>query len=148
MNLKKILNKDLITVTLEGDSKKEVIENLLDLLMRGGKITDRDSAVKCILDRESKMSTGIQDGIAIPHGKTSAVSEMVACVGVKRDGVDFESLDGKPSRLFIMTLSPENRTGPHVQFLAQISQILKDPAIREELINADSDEALLKMITE
>ncbi len=148
MNLKKILYKELVSVSLEGSSKREIIENLLDLLMHTGKVTDRDLALKCILDREAKMSTGIQDGIAIPHGKTSAVSEMIACVGINKDGVDYESLDGKPSRLFIMTLSPENRTGPHVQFLAQISQILKESETREKLINAGSDELLLQMLTE
>ena len=148
MDLEKILSKDLVTVTLKGETKNEIIGNLLDILMKSGKISDREAALKCIMDREAKMSTGIQDGIAIPHGKTSAVSEMVACVGINKKGVDFESLDGEPSRLFIMTLSPVDHTGPHVQFLAQISQILKEADTRELLINSDSDETLLKRLTE
>ena len=90
------------------------------------------------LERESKMSTGIQQGIAIPHGKTDAVDELLACVGIVKDGVDFEALDGISSKIFIMTLSPLTRTGPHVQFLAEISRVLTNEEMRIKLINAGS----------
>ena len=148
MDLKKILNIDVVTTDLQGENKHEVIINLLDLLMKSGKVIDREQAEKCIFERETKMSTGIQDGIAIPHGKTRAVAEMIACVGVKKGGIDFDALDNKPSRIFILTLSPEDRSGPHVQFLAQISQLIKDEEVRDRLINAKTNEGLLKIITE
>jgi PTS system nitrogen regulatory IIA component len=89
------------------------------------------------------MSTGIQEGIAIPHGKTDAVDELVACVAIKKEGIDFESLDGKPSRIFIMTLSPANKVGPHVQFLAEISRLLKRTEARAQMLSAGSAEELL-----
>ncbi|MEA1912115.1 MAG: PTS sugar transporter subunit IIA, partial [Spirochaetota bacterium] len=117
MNLKKILNTNLVELDLRGNSKQEIIENLLDILVKTGKVADRDMALKAIMEREAKMSTGIQQGVAIPHGKTDVVKELLACVGIVKDGVDFEALDGISSKIFIMTLSPLSRSGPHVQFL-------------------------------
>ena len=119
MNLRKILSPEVICMNLESESKDDVIEELLDLLMASGKVSDRDQALAAIKDRESKMSTGIQHGVAIPHGKCAAVTELAACIGLKPEGIDFDALDGEPSSIFIMTLSPTDRTGPHVQFLAE-----------------------------
>lgn len=131
---------------LPGKSKPEVIESLLDLIMKTGKIKNRDAALACILDREKKMSTGIQEGVAIPHGKTEAVDELLACVAIKKEGIDFESLDGKHSRIFIMTLSPVNKVGPHVQFLAEISRLLRQEDAREKMVSVGSADELLDLI--
>ena len=131
---------------LPGKSKPEVIESLLDVIMKTGKIKNRDAALACILDREKKMSTGIQAGVAIPHGKTEAVDELPACVAIKKEGVDFESLDGEHSRIFIMTLSPVNKVGPHVQFLAEISKLLRQKDAREKMVSAGSENELLDLI--
>ena len=146
MNLKKILNKNMVCMDLPGNSKQEVIEALLDVIMKTGKVKDRNAALKCILDREEKMSTGVQEGVAIPHGKTEAVDELLACVAIKKEGVDFEALDGKMSLIFIMTLSPENKIGPHVQFLAEISRSLKHKEIREKMMSASSEDELLDLL--
>ena len=146
MNLKKILNKNLFCLDLPGESKQEVIEALLDVIMKTGKVKDREAALACLLDREQKMSTGVQEGIAIPHGKTEAVDELLACVALKKEGVDFEALDGKKSRIFIMTLSPANRIGPHVQFLAEISKMIRHKGKREKMLSAGSADELLDLI--
>jgi len=146
MNLKKILNTNLVELNLQGDSKQEVIENLLDILVKTGKVKDRALALEALLDREAKMSTGLQQGIAIPHGKTDAVDELLVCVGIVKGGMDFEALDGIPSKIFIMTLSPETRSGPHVQFLADISRVLTSEGMREKLINAETKDELLSLI--
>ena len=146
MNLKKILNKDMVCMDLPGTSKQEVIEALLDVIIKSGKVKDRNAALRCILDREEKMSTGVQEGIAIPHGKSEAVDELLACVAIKKEGVDFQALDGKMSRIFIMTLSPENKIGPHVQFLAEISRILKHKETREKMMSAGSEDELLELL--
>jgi PTS system nitrogen regulatory IIA component len=106
-------------------------------------VTDRDAVLSALMDRERKMSTGIQHGVAIPHGKTSAVKNLVACIGIKKDGVDFASLDGEPSRIFIMTLSPLDRVGPHVQFLAEVSMVIKTEEARERLLNAKTAQEVL-----
>jgi len=146
MNLKKVLYPDVISLDLPGDTKNEIIESLLDLLVGTGKVKDRDAALACILEREKKMSTGIQNGVAIPHGKTPVVDELVACVGMKKAGVDFEALDNQPSKIFVMTLSPVNRTGPHLQFLAEVGQLLKQKNQREALLAAATKEEVLSII--
>ena len=148
MNLRKVLSPELISLGLKASTKQEVVEELVDLLMRGGRINDRDAALQAVLERESKMSTGIQHGVAIPHGKTSAVNDLVACVAVKPEGIDFESLDGEPSTIFIMTLSPLNKTGPHVQFLAEISRLLKTAESRERILKVTSKQELLSVLLE
>ena len=148
MNLKKVLNKNVAKLELQGSSKQEIIENLLDILVKTGKVKDRVAALEALLEREAKMSTGIQEGIAIPHCKTDAVNELLACVGIKKDGVDFQALDGIPSNIFIMTLSPLTRTGPHVQFLAEISRVLTSEEMRTKLINAGSEEELVSLIVQ
>jgi len=147
MDLNTILNENLVTVRLAGSTKREVIENLLDMLMTTGKVTDRQEALECILQREEKMSTGIENGVAIPHGKSDSVLEMVACVGIVPGGMDFQALDGKPSRLFILTLSPSRQSGPHIRFLSYISHILQDRKFRERLFLAGSDRELLELLT-
>ncbi len=143
MKLKHVLTEDVIELDLKGSGKQEIIEELLDILMRTGKVSDRDDALAQLLAREQKMSTGIQFGVAIPHAKTRAVKELVACIGIKREGVDFAALDGKQSDLFIMTLSSTTRTGPHVQFLAEISMVLKDEQARERILAAGTAKEVL-----
>ncbi|MCK4543317.1 MAG: PTS sugar transporter subunit IIA [Spirochaetales bacterium] len=145
MNLKKLLAPKMVLTELAGSTKEEVIENLVDLLMESGKIKDREVALACILAREQKMSTGMQNEIAIPHGKSDTVDELIVCIALKKEGIDFESLDGMPSKIFIMTISPLNRSGPHVQFLAEISQLLKEEEKREQLLAAETAEEILKV---
>ncbi|MFH0879518.1 MAG: PTS sugar transporter subunit IIA [Lentisphaerota bacterium] len=151
MNLKKALSADTILLDMKSTTKDAVIEELVGLLMAAGKIKDlkcQQEAVKAVMDRERKMSTGMQNGIAIPHGKTNVVEGLVAAIGVKKDGIDFGSLDGKPSRIFVMTISPDNRTGPHIQFLAEISRHLNDPLIRERILNAQSKQEVMDCLSE
>ena len=92
------------------------------------------------------MSTGMKHGIAIPHGKTQAVSELVACVGVSDKEVDFEALDHKGCRIFIMTLSPPDKTGPHLQFLAEVSMLFRSEEKRQAILKAKSSEELLAIL--
>jgi len=94
------------------------------------------------------MSTGMKHGIAIPHGKTTTVNELVACIGVSDTAVDFDSLDHEPCRIFIMTLSPLEKTGPHLQFLAEISLLFKSSEKRKEILNATSPECVLRILSE
>lgn len=128
---------------LRGTNKKEIIQELLGLLVKAGRVSEVDTVLGELMERERKMSTGIQHGVAIPHAKTRAVKNLVACIGIKRDGIDFQSLDGEPSRIFIMTLSPIDRVGPHVQFLAEISMVIKTEEAREQLIQAKNPQEVL-----
>ena len=143
MKLKNILSPQLVTTHLKGNTKEEIIGELLDILVEDGKVSDRDSVFAELMERERKMSTGIQHGVAIPHAKTKAVKSLVACIGIKREGVDFQSLDGEASRIFIMTLSPIDRVGPHVQFLAEISMVIKTEEARARLIQAQTPQDVL-----
>lgn len=147
MNLKKLLSEDTIIYSLKGTSKEEIIEEMVDHLVLRGRIKDRDAALKAVLEREQKMSTGMQHGIAIPHGKTDSVDKLVTAMGLKREGVDFGSMDGKPSTIFIMTISSISRTGPHIQFLSEISQVLNDPEKRERILKAQSPSEVLDVLT-
>jgi PTS system nitrogen regulatory IIA component len=148
MNLKSVLTAETICLHLKGSTKNEIINELLDILVAAKKITDRESAYAAIIDREEKMSTGMKHGIAIPHGKSNTITDLVACIGISSNAIDFDSLDHEPCRIFIMTLSPVEKTGPHLQFLAEISQLFKSGEKRSEILNADSPEALLKILSE
>ena len=147
MNLKKILTNDSILPELKADTKRGVIEEIAASMAAAGTLTNRTAAAQALLAREEKMSTGMQNGIAIPHGKTDAVSQLVAAIAIHRTGVDFAAMDGKPSHIFIITLSPENRAGPHIQFLAEISRVLSRPELRQKLMNSSTADEILNLLT-
>lgn len=147
MNLRKLLPESTIRMHLSSDTKKGVVEEMVDSLVESGKIRNRTAALSAILEREEKMSTGMQHGIAIPHGKTDTVDELIATIALKREGVNFESLDGQPSTIFIMTLSPLNRAGAHIQFLAEISQLLNEPERRAAVLASQNPRELLDALT-
>ena len=147
MNLKSVLTTDTVNLHLKGKTKDEIIGELLDILVASGKVTDRAEALSCVLDRERKMSTGMKHGIAIPHGKTDSVSDLVACIGISDNPVDFDSLDQEPCRIFIMTLSPVSKTGPHLQFLAEVSLLVKSAEKRQDILSAKSKEDVIKILT-
>jgi len=147
MNLKKVLLKDSVLPQLQAETKTDAIQELVDFLVQTHRISDRETALQAVLDREAKMSTGMQNGIAIPHGKTDAVSELLVAIAIKKDGIDFDAMDGQPCTIFIMTLSPENRTGPHIQFLAEISKLLGSAELREKLVHAGSADEILHLLT-
>jgi PTS system nitrogen regulatory IIA component len=148
MNLKTILTTDTIELHLKGSNKKEIINELLDVLVKAGKIQDREAALNALMDREEKMSTGMKHGIAIPHGKCAATEDLVACIGISDSPIEFDSLDHKPCRIFIMTLSPVEKTGPHLQFLAEISLLFKSSEKREEILKARTAEEVQKILAE
>ena len=143
MKIKRTLNPEVIVTSLKSTTKTEVIGELLDILIASGKVSDRAAVFSALMERERKMSTGIQHGVAIPHAKTSAVKELVACIGLKPEGIDFNALDGQLSRIFIMTLSPIDRVGPHVQFLAGVSMVIQTQEAREQLLQAKTAQDVL-----
>ncbi len=147
MNIRKAITKETICLSLAAREKDAIIEELVDLLDKGGRIKDRKAVLKCVLDREKKMSTGMHNGLAIPHGKTDTVDGLVAAVGLIPEGVDFESMDQQPSRIFILTVSPANRAGPHIQFLAEISRLLNRADIRKQILEAEDLETLHELLT-
>jgi len=141
-----VLNTDMIALHLSGVTKDEIIDELIDIAMKSGKVKDRETAKASVLERETRMSTGMKHGIAIPHGKTSAVSELVACVGVSENEVDFEALDHKGCKIFIMTLSPPEKTGPHLQFLAEVSMLFRSEEKRQAILASSTAQEVLDIL--
>ena len=148
MNLKTIITKDTVSLHLKGTNKEEIINELLDILVAAKKIDDRGAAYNAIMYREQKMSTGMKHGTAIPHGKSPTINDLVACIGVSDAAVEFEALDHEPCRIFIMTLSPVEKTGPHLQFLAEISLLFKSAEKRQEILRASNSDDVLRILSE
>ena len=147
MNLKKVLSPDSVWVDLKADSKRGIIEEMVDRLVAAGKVDDREAVLEAVYAREAKMSTGMQNGVAIPHGKTDSVKMLTAAVGLQKEGVDFDSMDGLPCTIFIMTLSPIKRAGPHMQFLAEVSRLISQPAEREKLLESRTHAEIYELLT-
>jgi len=148
MRISEILNKDLLIPNLQSTNKKGVLEELAAALVGQRKLDDLDQVVEVLLDREKLGSTGIGDGIAIPHGKVRDLKGVVASFGRSRDGIDFESIDQKPAHLFFLLVAPENSAGVHLKALARISRLLKDPSFRQRLMEAETKEDLFRIISE
>ena len=146
MSLLDILPVKSTLVGLKGFSKDEIIEELVDSLEVGSAFADRDKVLQAVLEREKIMSTGIGDGIAIPHGKSDAVTELSAALGIHKRGVDFDALDGEPTFVFFLLVSPANVSGPHIKALARISRMLKNDNFKKKLIESGSSEELLGII--
>ena len=124
------LRPELLVPDLKATSKAEVIDELLEALVASKHLIDLDAAREAILAREAQMSTGMEHGVAIPHARTDLVSDLVCVVGVKRDGLDFDALDGGPSQIFVLTLTPKSADAPHVQFMAMVSRALDEQGRR------------------
>lgn len=146
MNFKKIMKNCSFKVQLQNTEKNAIIEEVIDMLVADGQIEDRDATLKAVMERENKMSTGMQNGIAIPHGKTDAVKKLVVGVALSKDGVDFASMDGQPSRIFVITVSPTTNSGPHITFLSEISKRLNKPSVRENLIYSETEEKMRQIL--
>jgi PTS system nitrogen regulatory IIA component len=146
MNLGKILSEDLVRIGLKGATKPDILRELVDVLYAAGRVHDREAALRAIEEREAKMSTGMQQGLALPHARCDVVDRLVAVIGIKPEGVDFQSVDGEPSRIFVLTLSPLNRTGPHIQFLAEIGRLINRPEIRQRLLEAKTPAEAIRIL--
>lgn len=119
---------------------------MVDILYNNGKLNDREEYKQEILKREAQSSTGMEEGIAIPHGKTKAVKIPTVAIGISKKGVDYESLDGEPSHLFFMIAAPENPNDSHIELLSKITTLLLEDDIREALLNAKSKEEVLDIL--
>jgi Kef-type K+ transport system membrane component KefB/mannitol/fructose-specific phosphotransferase system IIA component (Ntr-type) len=134
----KSLDPKCIITNLRGKTKDAVITELVELLDANGKLLDKAEVLKAVFEREKSMSTGMQYGVALPHGKTDAVERLTVAAGLKPEGIDFDSIDGEPSTIFFLVLSPKKTTGPHVQFLAAVSSILNSEDARSLILGCTS----------
>jgi PTS system nitrogen regulatory IIA component len=146
MLLSELLTADAVTTRLRATDKRGAVAELVDLLESAHQLDSQGEILDRVLRRESMMSTGIGNGVAIPHGKARAVERMMAACGVSPTGVDFEAADGEPAYLFILLVSPESVGTPHVKVLANISRLLKEESVRRTLRETDSPKAFLDAI--
>ncbi len=148
MNIMEFLDERAITTEVKSQSKEDVIQELVGLLVKAECIKEKDASklVQILLKRESLGSTGIGQGVAIPHGKSDCVKSLVAAFGVSRSGVNFDSLDGEPVYIFFLLVAPEDSAGPHLKALARISRLLKDKHFRDSLRTARDERLLGKTI--
>lgn len=130
---------------LAAKTKAEVIDELIDLLYQDGKLTDKEALKKAVLHRESEFSTGIGMGIAIPHGKCSAVTEAAITFGRSEAGIDYESMDDKPAHLFFLIAVPEDSSDIHLKALSEISRKLMHTDVREQIMKAQTFADFIKV---
>ena len=147
MKILDVLQKEAILDDLKSQTKKGILEELVvPLAQTTGK--DHKDLVWVLMDRERLGSTGIGGGIGIPHGKIKDLEALVLGFGLSRKGVDFEAIDGKPTHIFFILITPENSTGLHLKLLARISRILKNDQFKERLQNAADRDEIFEIIKE
>ncbi len=146
MKILDILAMDSIVPELRGRTKKQVLEELIDAVMQHKPQVDRERLMRVLLDRERLGSTGIGDGIAIPHGKLKDIDDLALSFGRSTEGIDFESMDGKPVHLFFLLVAPETCSGIHLRALAKIARLLKNGTVRKRLGKVDNREEIFSII--
>jgi PTS system fructose-specific IIC component len=145
MRISDILTEDLVLTGLEGTSKDAVINALIDLVGKSPKVVDKEKVRTAIFDREKIMSTGVGNGFAIPHGKTDAVSDIVAAFAVTAKPIDYESLDEKPVRLVFLLVGKDNLVGPHIKLLSRISRLMNKEEFRRRLLESHNSREVLDL---
>ena len=142
-----MLSENCINLNLKGTTKSEIIDELVEILYAAGKLNDKEEYKKEILKREAQSSTGLEEGIAIPHAKTSAVKVPSIAFGLSKAGVDYESLDGEPSKLFFMIAAPANASDTHIEVLSKLTTTLLDDDVRENLLKAASPKEVIEILS-
>jgi nitrogen PTS system EIIA component len=148
MKITDMLCREFVLGELTVTNKHDVLAELTGVFAKGGIKINPEAMVAVLLEREKLGSTGIGGGIAIPHGKIGGIEEMLVSFGRSREGISFDAMDGKPVHLFFLLMAPENSVGLHLKALAKISRMLKDATLRENLLKAQTQEDLYRIIAE
>ncbi len=148
MKISELLNPQAIGADLKASSKDAVLTELTEALLAVAPTLRRDEVLQVLQERERLGSTGIGDGVAIPHGKLKGIPELMLAFGRSVSGVDFESMDGQPAHLFFLLIAPEESVGVHLKTLARISKLLKDADVRQKMLDADDAEQIYQLICE
>jgi mannitol/fructose-specific phosphotransferase system IIA component (Ntr-type) len=144
--LSELLTADRVKVPLVSRTKGDVLRELVELVAKGRNGFDPEPVLAAVRERELVLSTGIGAGIAIPHGKTPLVDQLMVAAGVAREPIDFDALDGRPVRLFFLLVGPESASGAHVKVLSRISRLLRREPLREALMRAPDANAFLDVV--
>lgn len=135
-----------VTLEIKSRDKKGSISELIELLLKEKKVKDSAKALNAVMEREKLGTTGVGQGVAIPHGRVDTVSELVGAFGISKQGIQFDSLDGEPVHLVFLLLSPPDSAGYHLRAIARISRLFKDKFFRQALLDATDVEEVLKII--
>ena len=141
MLLVKVFNPKAVNIDLKSEDKDEVFEELIEELVSVNPSLDRSVALAAVKEREAKMSTGIMSGIAVPHAKTSAVTDVQGAIGISRSGIDYDALDGKPVHLIVLILSGADSTELHLRVLKRLARLLENSEFYAELMEQKTAEA-------
>ena len=145
MKISDILTDDLVMTGLQGKTKDDVIDAMIDLVAASPKVLDKEKVRKAIFERERIMSTGVGNGFAIPHGKTDAVTDIVAAFAVTAEPIDYQSLDEKPVRLVFLLVGKDNLVGPHIKLLSRISRLMNKEDFRKRLLEQKTSREIIDM---
>jgi nitrogen PTS system EIIA component len=148
MKIEEALQESCVLNNLKGAGKKEVISELVYALKNAGVIEDTEKAIHVVLEREKLGSTGIGDGVAIPHGKLKGLKNILCVFGRSKEGLDFDAVDQKPVHIFFLLLAPEDSASLHLKMLSRISKILRDPSFRKNLIDLETTGDLYAKVIE
>lgn len=142
MKISEVMERNIIIPYLKSENKKHVIKELADKVSAEYPGINNDKLVEVLLEREKLCSTALDSGVAIPHAKLSGISDIIIGFGRSKKGIDFDSLDTKTTHFFILLIAPENTAGRHIELLARISMIFKNPDFRSRLMKAESSEEI------
>ncbi|MCX8012598.1 MAG: PTS sugar transporter subunit IIA [Desulfobacterota bacterium] len=148
MRITELMDKDFIIPSLVSKTKKEVLKELVDCIVKKEPEIDSEELLRVLLEREELGSTGIGDGIAIPHGKIKKLKKLIVSFGRSLEGIDFQSMDGKPTHIIFLLIAPENSAGTHLKALARISRLLKDSSFRKNIMEADTSQDIYDIIAQ
>jgi len=146
MALIDMIVEKVIKTPLVSKDKPDVLRELVQILKDAGEINDFETALKAVQEREDKMSTGLEKSIAVPHAKTEAVSSLKLAIGIAPEGIDFDSLDQEPAKLFFLLLAPPGQAGPHVEALSEIAKLAKSTSFCKALINAENAQEVVELM--
>ncbi|MBE9504361.1 MAG: PTS sugar transporter subunit IIA [Proteobacteria bacterium] len=144
MKILDILDEESIITELKSKSKKEAIEEMAVVAAKNDDSVNIETLVEVLIEREKLGSTGIGDGVAIPHGKLSSIENVMAVFARSEEGIDFDSMDGKNAHLFFLLIAPEDSAGSHLKALARVSRLMNDPKFRLSLMEAKSREEVYR----
>ncbi len=145
MKISDILTEDMVIAELQGESKEQIIGAMIDLISGSQKVIDKQKVREAIFERERIMSTGVGNGFAIPHGKTDAVSDIVAAFAITAQPIDYQALDEKPVRLVFLLVGKDNMIGPHIKLLSRISRLMNKEEFRKRLLNLKTSKEIIDM---
>lgn len=144
--LSELLSSTRVKVPLEATTKDELLRELVDILVSDRCVDDPADVIAVVRQREDVLSTGIGNGVAIPHGKSDACSTLCIAAGVTPAPMEFDALDGEPVRLFFLLVGPENAAGSHIKALSRISRLVRQPDLRRRLLEANTSEQFLETL--